>query len=282
MTLLLPEHLVDTKWLEENLDNPDIRIIDCHYDLEKGEKGVSLISGRRAWEQSHIPNSIYLDLLKELSDANTDLPFMMPPSSHFAEVMSEKGIGDGFKVVLYDGEKGAWASRLWLMLRENGFIDVAVLNGGWKKWTHENRPRSSAYSPFPGTRFTPRSHKPSFFTNKEEVLGSIQKSGVTILGALENWEFCRGHIPSSLNIPLSTLINPHDNTFLPLDDLHRIFRSTGAKKKDRIITYCGGGIASSCTAFVLILLGYENVAVYDGSMEEWSRGPHLPVERVGD
>ena len=278
----LPEYLVSTKWLEENLDGPDVRIIDCHYDLEKGERGVSLKSGRQAWEQSHIPNSIYIDLLKELSDANTDLPFMMPPSSQFAEVMSEKGIGDGSRVILYDREKGAWASRLWLMLQEHGFSDVAVLNGGWEKWTNENRPITSTYRPFPGTRFTPRRHKPSFFTNKEEVLGSIQNKDVYIICALENWEFCRAHIPSSLNIPLSTLINPHDNTFLPIDDLHRIFRTTGAKRKDRIVTYCGGGIASSCTAFVLVLLGYENVAVYDGSMEEWSRGPHLPVERVGD
>jgi thiosulfate/3-mercaptopyruvate sulfurtransferase len=279
MTLLLSEHLVDTKWLEEYLDGPDIRIIDCHYDLEKGEKGVSLKSGRRAWEHAHIPNSIYIDLLKELSDANTDLPFMMPPSSHFSEVMSEKGIGDGSRVILYDREKGAWASRLWLMLRENGFTDVAVLNGGWKKWTNENRPSTTAFCPFPGTCFTPRRHKPSFFTHKEEVLGSIQNRDVHLICALDHREFCQAHIPSSLNIPLSTLVTPQDNTFLPIDDLHGIFRTTGAKKKDRIMTYCGGGIASSCIAFLLILLGYENVAVYDGSMEEWKRGPNLPVER---
>ena len=279
MTLLLPEHLVDTKWLEENLDNPDVRIIDCHYDLEKGEKGVSLKSGRQAWEQSHIPNSIYIDLLKELSDTKTDLPFMMPPSSQFAEVMSERGIGDGSRVILYDREKGAWASRLYLMLRENGFTDVSVLNGGWDKWTNENRPSTGVFYPFPGTRFTPRPHKPSFFTNKQEVQGSIHNRDVFIICALENPEFCLAHIPSSLNIPLSTLINPHNNTFLPIDDLDRVFRTTGAKKKDRIITYCGGGIASSCVAFVLILLGYLNVAVYDGSMEEWKRGPNLPVER---
>jgi thiosulfate/3-mercaptopyruvate sulfurtransferase len=279
MTLLLPKHLVDTKWLEENIDDPDIRIIDCHYFLEKREQGVSLESGRQAWEQAHIPNSIFIDLLEELSDTNTPLPFMMPPSSQFAEVISEKGIGDGSRVILYDRERGAWASRLWLMLRENGFTDAAVLNGGWEKWTNENRPSTNAFCPFPATRFTPRRHKPSFFTNKEEVLASIKKGGAYTICALENWEFRQAHIPSSSNIPLSTLLNPHDNTFLPIDDLHRVFRTTGAKKKDRIITYCGGGIASACMAFVLILLGYENVAVYDGSMEEWKRGPNLPVER---
>lgn len=279
MTLLHHEHLVGTKWLEENLDGPDIRIIDCHYFLEKGEKGVSLKSGRKAWEQSHIPNSIYIDLLEELSDRNTHLPFMMPPSSQFAEVMSEKGIGDESRIILYDREKGPWASRLWLMLRENGLSDVAVLNGGWEKWTNEKRPSTTDFYPFPGARFTPRLHKPSFFTNKEEVLGSIKNRNACIICGLENWEFSHAHIPTSLNIPLSTLINPHDNTFLPIDDLHRVFRTTGAKKKDRIITYCGGGIAGSCIAFVFILLGYENVAVHDGSMEEWARDLNLPVEQ---
>jgi thiosulfate/3-mercaptopyruvate sulfurtransferase len=278
MSTKLPGVIVDTDWLEENLQNPDVRIIDSHYFLEHTEDGVSLTSGRSAWEESHIPGSQFVDLLEELSDKTTDITFIMPSASQFADVMSRNGVGDGSAIVIYDRATSMWAARLWLMLKEFGFNNAAVLDGGWTKWVKDKKPVTAEKVSYPYAVFTCKSHTPSLFTAKEEVLQAIHNKDAYIICALEEVIFEKGHIPTSLTVPSHSLVDPDDNTFLPVETLEAIFAKTGINKHKRIITYCGGGIAGSCDAFILLMLGYNNVAVYDGSMEEWSRHPELPIE----
>jgi thiosulfate/3-mercaptopyruvate sulfurtransferase len=278
MNTKLPGVIVDTDWLEENLHNPDVRIIDSHYFLEYTEDGVSLTSGRSAWEKSHIPGSLFVDLLEELSDKQTELPFMMPSASQFADVMSRNGADDGSAVVIYDRTTSMWASRLWLMLKECGFNNAAVLDGGWTKWVKDKKPVTAEKVSHPSAAFTCKPRTPSLFTTKEEVLKAIDNKDVSIICALEKEIFEKGHIPTSLTVPSDSLVDPDDNTFLPVEQLEALFEKAGVNKHQRIITYCGGGIAGSCDAFILLMLGYNNVALYDGSMEEWSRHPELPIE----
>jgi thiosulfate/3-mercaptopyruvate sulfurtransferase len=276
----LPGVLVETDWLEENLQNPDVRIIDAHYFIEHLEDGVSLTSGRSAWEESHIPGSLFVDLLEELSDKTTELPFMMPSASQFADVMSRNGVGDGSAIVIYDRETSFLASRLWLMLKEFGFNNAAVLDGGWTKWVKEKKPVTAEQVSYPSAAFTCKPRTPSLFTAKEEVLRAIENKDVCIICGLDEEMFQKGHIPTSLNVSAHCLVDPDDNTFLPVEQLEAQFAKVGVNKNQRIITYCGGGIAGSCDAFILLILGYNNVALYDGSMEEWSRHPELPIEET--
>jgi thiosulfate/3-mercaptopyruvate sulfurtransferase len=278
MNTKLPGVIVDTDWLEENLHNPDVRIIDSHYFLEYTEDGVSLTSGRSAWEKSHIPGSLFVDLLEELSDKQTELPFMMPSASQFADVMSRNGADDGSAVVIYDRTTSMWASRLWLMLKECGFNNAAVLDGGWTKWVKDKKPVTAEKVSHPSAAFTCKPRTPSLFTTKEEVLKAIDNKDVSIICALEKEIFEKGHIPTSLTVPSDSLVDPDDNTFLPVEQLEALFEKAGVNKHTRLINYCGGGIAGSCDAFILLMLGYNNVALYDGSMEEWSRHPELPIE----
>lgn len=278
MNTKLPGVIVDTNWLEENLRNPDVRIIDAHYFIEHLEDGVSLTSGRSAWEESHIPGSLFVDLLEELSDKQTELPFMLPSASQFADVMSRNGVGDDSAIVIYDRATSLLAARLWLMLKEFGFNNAAVLDGGWTKWVKDKKPVTAETVSYLSAAFTCTPRTPSLFTTKEEVLGAIHNQDACIICALEKEIFEKGHIPTSLHVPSHSLVDPDDNTFLPVEVLEAIFAKTGINKHQRIITYCGGGIAGSFDAFILLMLGYNNVALYDGSMEEWSRHPELPIE----
>lgn len=278
MNTKLPGVIVDTDWLEENLQNPDVRVIDAHCFIEHLEDGVILTSGRSAWEESHIPGSLFVDLLEELSDKQTELPFMMPSASQFADVMSRNGVGDGSAVVIYDRETSLLAARLWLMLKEFGFNNAAVLDGSWTKWVQDKRPVTAEQVSYPSAAFTCKPRTPSLFTTKEEVLEAIDNKDVCIICALEKEVFEKGHIPTSLNVSAHCLVDPDDNTFLPVEQLEAQLAKTEINKDQRIITYCGGGIAGSCDAFILLMLGYNNVALYDGSMEEWSRHPELPLE----
>ena len=87
-----------------------------------------------------------------------------------------------------------------------------------------------------------------------------------------------GRISKSENVPTSNLINSDTNMFLSPDEIAQMFQDVGVDKVERILTYCGGGIAASATAMLLFMLGYENVALYDNSMSEWANDESLPME----
>jgi thiosulfate/3-mercaptopyruvate sulfurtransferase len=100
MTFTYPQNLVETAWLEAHLNDPELRILDCTVLFTTDANGVRVASGRDAWTQGHIPASGFADLMQDLSDRNSPVPFMMPPATQFAEAMSRYGIGDGTHVVL--------------------------------------------------------------------------------------------------------------------------------------------------------------------------------------
>ncbi len=278
--------LIDTETLAEQLGDPALRIFDCTVLLEAGPGGVSIESGRQAWEKGHIPGAGFLDLVEELADPGSPFHFMLPPPDRFAEVMSAHGVGDGTRLVLYDSRGSAWAARAWWMLYAYGFDEAAVLDGGWRKWTLEGRPVSLAPPDYPPARFQARP-RPGVFVGKEAVLEAVA-SGTTCLVNGLSAEQHRGtgptvpggrpgHIPGSANVPAQDLIDPDTHAFLPEAELRARLEQAGATR-GRVITYCGGGIAASAVAFALRLLEHQDVAIYDASLEEWATDPSLPIE----
>ena len=285
-------YLVDTAWLQEHLKDADLRILDCtvylpNYFEESAQEKVEIVPGLQDYQRSHIPGSVYVDLVGDLTDKNNQrLMFPMPSAAQFAAVMSRLGVGDGTRVILYDRMVNIWAARVWWMLRAFGFESAAILDGGWAKWIAEGRPTSSAPAAYPPGRFVAR-YQPERIATKEEVKAGIGHDSICLVSALDPEEFSGrgpvrygrpGHIPSSVNISFLGVLNSETNAYLPLEDIRAQFASAGVFEKDRIITYCGGGIAASSDAFLLTLLGAENVAVYDGSMTEWAADPNLPLE----
>jgi len=289
MTFANPQYLVETDWLETHLTAPDLRVLDCTVLFDTDAHGFYLANGRDAWAQGHIPGSGFADLMSELADQESPLPFMMPPATQFAEAMSRYSIGDGTRVVLYEASRdrwaNMWAARLWWMLRAFGFDQAAVLNGGWHKWTMEGRPASTEPCSYPPARFTARL-RPKLIADKGEVLAPIRDGGRCLINALTAEEFAGttayygrpGHIPSSVNVPTVALVDPVTHAYLPAAQLHVQFAAVGALNRGQVITYCGGAIAACSDAFVLTLLGATNVAVYDGSLLEWAVDPTLPME----
>ncbi|MGH2578783.1 MAG: sulfurtransferase [Acidimicrobiia bacterium] len=272
--------------MEKELGAPDLRVIDCMVVMEVDAEGRrSYRPGGRLWEQGHIPGSAHVDLVEQLSDPSSPLPFMLPPADRFSAVMSELGIGEGTRVVLYDAAINAWASRLWWMLRAFGFDGAAVLDGGWKSWTADGRRVSTDPAPHhPPVPFTAR-FRPGLFVGKDDVLSAIDRPEACIIDALppemyrgERQDYARsGHIPSAYNVPFGALVDPETHRYLPENQLRAAFEDVLSADPERVITYCGGGIASSSDAFALHLLGVEHVVVYDGSLSEWAADPALPM-----
>ena len=280
MDIPFPQFLIETGQLMEMIDDPSLRIIDCTYFISyREDHSVELTSGLAQWQKAHIPGSVFIDLQVELSDAATPIPFMMAPPAQFEQVMSTHGVDHDCNVVLYDRENSLWAARLWWMLRAVGFHRAAVLNGGWKKWEKEGRPVSTQPTTFPETSFSARPD-PALITDKAQVLRSLDDPDMRRVCGLSKEHFDHAHIPSSINVGADLLIDPDHNTFIPVSEMKTLFESRGLRKTDRIITYCGGGIAGACCAFAFTMAGYENIALYDGSMEEWARDSGLPLEKT--
>lgn len=274
------ESLVNTSWLADHLADNDLRVLDATVDIDVTTGRVE--SGLARWESGHVPGAAFADLLVELSDPEASLPFTMPSSARFAAAMGRLGVGDGVRVVVYDARENMWAARLWWMLRTFGFNDAAVLDGGWTSWVQEGRPVSTEQPDILAATFTPRPRH-GLVVDKDRVLAALAEDQTCVVDALSRREYSGelafygrpGHIPGAVNVPARRIVARESQRFLPTAELRRMFETV--LLANSAITYCGGGVAAASDAFALHLLGFDDVAVYDGSMMEWSADPDLPL-----
>ena len=165
------------------------------------------------------------------------------------------------------------------MLRNYGFDNAAVLNGGFQKWAREGRPvETGPAKPRPPAKFTVREDR-KLMVGKEAVRGAIGDAAVCTINALAAQQHTGtggnvygrvGRIAKSVNVPAASLLNPETGAFLPPAALRAKFDAVGAFDKKQVITYCGGGIAASADALILVMLGHPDVKLYDASMSEWA------------
>lgn len=288
------KHLVNTDWLEQNLASPNLRVFDCaviagpNPDPELGKTHpFAFASGQEKFAEGHIQGAGFIDILGDLSDKSASFPLMLPPEQQFANVMSAHGIGDEAHVVLYSSTEPMWAARVWWMLRAFGFNNASILDGGFAKWEREKRAVSQEVCNYPASNFSVKARL-DIIADRQDVLKATKDENICIINALPPAMHTgiggpvfgrKGRIASSVNVPTGILHDPDTGKYLATDKLRQIFEEAGADKAANIITYCGGGIASSNDAFALTLLGYENVSVYDASMFEWGNDSSLPMQR---
>jgi len=283
-------HIVSTEWLAERLDDPQLRLVDATTYLKNSESGeVELWSGKETYEKGHIRGAVFADILNDLSDPDADFRFTLPSRERFVSKMEELGIGDeNTYVVVYDqgyatvGEStiaSDWASRLAWQLKYEGFDNVAVLEGGMAKWLDENRPVTTEKSSYPQVTFSGERNEDLFVT-KEDVKNALDDDDVVIINSLSEESFKQGRIPGSCNVPFGDHADEDTKQLYSDEVIREKFEKVGALDPNKkVITYCGGGIAATWNALLLNKLGQKNVAVYDGSMAEWTADKSLPLEK---
>ena len=291
---MIPERnhfLVETDWLAEHLDDPQLRIVDMRGYVRTiehdGKQEAQYVGARDEYEQNHIPGAVYIDWSQDIVDPNDDVEAQVAPPERFADVLEKLGIGDEHLIVAYDTHPASqFATRLWWALHYYGHKQVVVLNGGYGKWLHEQRPTTNAIPAYPRATFTPQM-QPQLRATAQDVLAALGKQGVTLVDARDRGQYTGkivrghgrpGHIPGAISLPREELINPQNGTFRSNEEIARIFKQAGVEPEQRVVAYCNGGVAATTVLFSLAMLGYPKLTNYDGSWNEWGERQDLPTE----
>lgn len=283
MNYVNPEALVSTEWLAEHLKAPDLRIVDASWYLPAMNR-----NGKQEYANEHIPGAVYFDI-DEIADTDVPLPHMLPSPEKFASRMRRLGIGDGNRIVVYDGsDMHLSAPRAWWMFRVFGHTDVAVLNGGFKKWKAEGRPVEDLPSMPRDRHFTARRNdllvrdveqmRANMTSPREQVVDARSKGRFDGTEAEPRAGLRGGHIPGSLNVPSSMMTDPKTGLFQSADALKDIFTKAGVDLTKPVTTTCGSGVSACILTLGMHLLGHRQLAVYDGSWTEWGGRADLPAE----
>lgn len=283
-----PDALVTTQWLASHLNQPDLRIFDCSTVLQfevGGKRPYRVLSCADEHERAHIPGAGYLDLQRDFSIEDSPYGMTLADPETVASSFEQAGVDQGSRVILYSRRSLSWATRFWWMLHWLGFDNAAVLDGGFEKWVNEGRPVSTQSATYPPGRLEIDLRR-EVFVGKEEVLAAIGDPKTCLVNALgrdvfsgENPRYGRpGRIPGSVNFPQIELVDLETHAFRSVEAIAQMFEKAGADQANKYITYCGGGIFATVTAFWLHQLGHTNVAVYENSMSEWGPDNSLPIE----
>jgi thiosulfate/3-mercaptopyruvate sulfurtransferase len=282
MTFASPEALVSTEWLAEHLADPDIRILDCTWHHVSTN-----LDGRTQYRGRHLPGSVHLDI-DHFADKSNPLPHMLPAAADFGIKAGLLGIGNADRVVVYDRLcGGAAAARAWWMFRTFGHDKVAMLDGGFGKWTKEKLPTEmSPVRPEP-KKFAARLN-PALVRSLGEMKANLADNAEQVIDARGPLKFDGtqedvfpfkklGHIPKAINIPWADLIDAESGAFVAPQALAARFAAGGIDLQRPIVTTCASGITSCVIALGLYLLGHTTVAVYDGSWAEWGLAEDTPA-----
>jgi thiosulfate/3-mercaptopyruvate sulfurtransferase len=273
--------IVETDWLAEHLQAPDLIVLDGSWHLPTANRDP-----KAEYLAEHIPGAAFFDI-DDLSDEKSTLPHMLPSSIKFSSRMKKMGIGDGMRVIVYDTYGLFSAARVWWTFRAMGHEDVAVLNGGLKKWKAEGRELEDGPAPRRFERhYSPRQNT-GLIRDQADIAEIVAKSHTQLVDARSAGRFMgtepeprpgvrSGHIPGSRNVPSTSLVNS-DGTLKSPAELMAIFQAAGIDPKAPVVTTCGSGVTASILSLALAVIGQTNAAVYDGSWAEWGADGGPPI-----
>lgn len=274
--------LVTTGWLAGHLGAPDVKVADATWFMPALGRDA-----QAEYEAAHIPGAVRFDI-DDIADQDDPLPHMVPDAARFSSRVRRLGLGDGSRIVLYDDNNYSASARAWWMFRLFGHDDVAVLDGGLRKWRDEGRPLDDAPVVPSERHFTARLNH-LLLRELDQIRQNLLDRRDQVVDARSAGRFAGtepepraglrpGHIPNSRNVPYTDVIGA-DGTMKAADELRPLFVGRGLALERPIVTTCGSGVTAATLALALHRIGAEGVAVYDGSWSEWGGRDDTPVDR---
>lgn len=274
--------LIATDVVAAHLDDPTWAIVDCRFALTQPELG------RAAYLQAHIPGAIYAHLDEDLAAAH--LPGQtgrhpLPAPDHFAQTLAAWGIGDDVQVVVYDDAGGAFAARLWWMLRWMGHTQVALLDGDWRAWVHEGRPvRAGAEARTPRTFNGAANH--ALVADATEIRRRLHDPSLRLLDArsLERYlgqnepiDPIAGHIPGARSAPTAGNLES-TGAWKPDEALRSRFEALlDGLPPEQCVVYCGSGVTAAHLLVAMEEAGLPGARLYPGSWSDWITDAAHPI-----
>lgn len=257
--------LVDGDWLADNLDRPDVRVVDCRFKL------ADPAFGRTAFLEGHVPGAVFLDMNEDLSGPEGAGRHPLPSPDAFEASARRAGIGPDTLVVAYDQAMVGGGARLWWLLRHFGHDQVVVLDGGLAAWSGALEAGETTVEPGE-FRADPRTGDT---VDAEDLRSRLDQPGLRLLDAREGARFrgetepmdaTAGHIPGAVNLPAAVALADRAALLAPVDG------------SDEVIAYCGSGVTACVVLLALEAAGHTGGKLYPGSWSDWSR-QGLPVAR---
>lgn len=274
--------LIDTESLSQHLSDRELTVVDCRFRLDDPAWG------ERECAAGHIPGAVYAHLDRDLSGPKTGSNgrHPLPAVDALAATFGRLGIGGRVQVVAYDQDNGAYASRLWWLLRWLGHDAVAVLDSGLRKWAAENRPTTTERAPRAPRVFTPRI-RASAVAALDDVAAAIGRQDKRLLdaraperfrGDVEAIDKAAGHIPGATNYHFMSNLD-ESGTFRTRDALRTQLKGAlGTVPSKHVIAYCGSGVTACHNLLAMEHAGLRGAKLYPGSWSEWSSDPTRPIE----
>jgi thiosulfate/3-mercaptopyruvate sulfurtransferase len=279
--------LVSAQDLAARLGDPSLRIVDARFVLG----GASADAGEDAWRAAHLPGAAYAHLDRDLSDFRKPASFgrhPMPEAADVVEMLARMGIGPEHQVVVYDAADGAIAAaRFWWLLKLLGHERVAVLDGGYARWTKLGLPVTSEVAAVaaPASRFAPRFDAAAIAGDAEvqarlgEAPGWIidARAAERFRGEVEPLDRVAGHIPGARNRPYAA--NLREGTYLSPEELRAAFAPLLAgRPASQVLLNCGSGVTACANLLAMEHAGLRGARVYAGSWSGWISDPSRPIE----
>ena len=267
--------LVDTNWLEKNINN--VKIVDCSWHMPQANR-----SGHEEYTKEHIPNTIFFDLDKN-SKINTDLPHMLTDINSWKKIMEDMGIENKDEIVIYDNSDVISSCRCWYNLIYFGHDPklVHVLDGGFKKWKKENKITNNQKVITKNSIYSCKENI-ELVKNKKQIDENINKNNFNVIDARSRERFDgkvaeprkglrSGSIKNSFCLPFGELIND-DHTFVNKDEIKEKFKSLNFNSNKNIVFSCGSGVTASVLALAYSLINDKYMpTIYDGSWSEYGK-----------
>lgn len=276
-----PDVLVDTDWVKEHLDDPNVKIVEIDVDTQ-------------SYDTSHIPGAVGFNWQSQLQD---QVKRDIPSPDEFAELLGNAGISADDTVVLYGDNHNWFAAYGFWLFKMYGHENVKLMNGGRAKWLAEDDKPSTTDKPTPtAVPYSIKNVETSFRAMLPEVMEASSSGTQNLVDVRSPDEFTGkiiappdlpetaqrgGHIPGATSVPWTSAVNTDNGTFKSADDLKNIYiDGAGVDPSKDTIAYCRIGERSSHTWFVLkYLLGLENCKNYDGSWTEYGNLIAAPIEK---